>query len=1102
MSKSFKRITSIVIAILMCLPSFTFPLAAANEPVVADVYFNNDRGAATRQAILSFKGVADINFSPEMVTWTKDSTGDEYMAYCCNPVKPGYSDVTDYPVDLYVFDDTSVVDAGGSGGSGRAGGDPAYNNGGDAAKTIKQVVEGCIVYGYPSVSAEDLLGNTAANFGVNQDSLYYAAFLATKMAIWSLIHKAYSDINDWDTNNSASAYPDALRKATLKAMQDIRTKALNHTSQPTKEITLSIAVPETDGSFYTAIATVGGDILSGRDNYFEVVDEVVFPSTIKVTSMDGIEYAKEATGHRYLIPDGVTKFKIVVPDSKTIQNFKFAFFAATGNKTLLYGKAPNDAVQNYVLAGIGYQGQRDEFDIGGQPTSTPSTTPTPTPPPITGGGIIVYKYATNTTPSGARIPLQGITFELINSTGQSLGTKATDASGTVSWSPLPLGTYHIYERSNNGLPYQLTPPTYQNITLTVEQPHGIATFYNDPTQTVTVIKEDSVTGDTIKGVEMELRQIDGNGAFVAVAETDAQGRAVFNNIPDGTYSVREVSTVEPYILDSTPQTVVVKNGQAPSLKFLNSKYPTLTLQKRDADTGEVVSAPTTFHVEQKDGALSFDVVTGQSYKLTGTTAGISGGASPGAANITNLPAGTYVITEKIPPVGYVADTTPQTVYLGENKSIQVVIQNHRTPTLTITKLGKAPVGAAISSDKLIPGTVFRVEQLDGTMVGSFTTGADGTVTAGLSTTPGGYLAPGTYRATEISVPAPYWLPTDGTQTQTVVLAAGGTSKITFINEEMPVITVVKYDEQDPSKLLPGAQFAIYEQADESRSVAEGVTDAQGRFTTGHIPPGTYVVRELNPPPGYMISDKTKAERVIVAKAGDGEIIVKVDNIALPELTVLKKDSQNGTPLAGAVYTLRAVDGTSAKEYTYTTDSNGKIVVKDLPAGTYEITEKTPPERYLLAEVNTQTISLSGGDKKTVVFENTLKPTLIIRKTNGLTLAPVPSTKYKIEREVSGALENIGTFTTDANGMIVLPYVEPGWYVYTEIAAAPGMQLSSNPVSRIYLSPGENSYTADGAFTHRCGRRGKLAAKQHRYEENQRRHWRIIGKRRFRRVPRG
>ena len=1045
MSKSFKRITSIVMAILMCLPGLSFPIAAATEPMIADVYFNNDRGTATRQAILSFKGVADINFAPEMVTWLKDSTGDEYMAYCCNPVKPGYSDVTDYPVDLYVFDDTCVVDAGGSGGSGRTGGDAAYNNGGDATKTIKQVVEGCIVYGYPSVSAEELLGNTAASFGVNQDSLNYAAFLATKMAIWSLIHKAYSDINDWDTNTGASAYPDALRKATLKAMQDIRARALNHTSQSAKEITLSIAVPETDGSFYTAIATVGGDILPGRDNYLEVVDAAVFPSTIKVTSMDEIEYAKEATGHRYLIPDGVTKFKIVVPDTKTIQNFKFAFFAATGNKTLLYGKAPNDTVQNYVLAGIGYQGQRDEFDIGGQPTSTPTTTSTP--PPSTGEGITIYKYSTNTTEGGARIPLQGVTFELINSLGQSLGTKATDASGTVNWAPLPLGTYHIYERSNNGLAYQLTPPTYQNVMLTVDQPKGIATFYNDPSGKITVIKEDSITGDKIKGIEFELKQIDGNGSFVAVAETDAQGQAIFKDIPDGTYSVREVSTVEPYIKDSTPQTIVVKNGQAPSLKFLNSKYPTLTIQKRDAKTGEVVISPATFHVVQSDGTISFDVVTGQTYKLTGTTTGATGSAATGVANITNLPAGDYVISEKISPAGWVLDTTPQTVHLGADQSIQVVMQNTKTPTLTIEKLGAPPLGDTTGKAAAVPGTVFEVKKLDGTMVGSYTTGTDGTVTIGLSTTPGGYLEPGTYEVTEKSVPLPFLVPTDGSQKQTVVLKAGDTNKLLFTNERKPSLEILKIDFES-KKPLANAKIRI-SRAD-GTIISEELTDKDGRILLEGLEPQVLSVEEIVAPPDYLLEPQ---HTDIELTSGDCKQLI-LTNKAKPKLRIQKVDANTGELLKNSEFRVQLAEGSTVSEYILET---GEILLEGLDEKIYRVSEFMPPEGYI-ALSESKEILLESGVTQTLKFDNVRKPVAMFQKTNGLTGTGVPNTTYKVEYEMpSGGIRNLGSFKTDADGRIIIPKAEVGWYIFTETMPAPGMRMPSNPVTRMYFAAGDNAY---------------------------------------------
>ena len=161
--------------------------------------------------------------------------------------------------------------------------------------------------------------------------------------------------------------------------------------------------------------------------------------------------------------------------------------------------------------------------------------------------------------------------------------------------------------------------------------------------------------------------------------------------------------------------------------------------------------------------------------------------------------------------------------------------------------------------------------------------------------------------------------------QDIRLNAGDSKSLLFANLEMPSITVEKYDEETGEK-LPGAQFAIYEQADTARPVVEGMTDENGKFTSGYIKPGTYVVKELNPPPGYMFSDKTSPDRVIVAKPGDGEIIVKVDNIKLPELTIKKIDSVTKEPIPGVVYEVKEVDDTSVQPTTATTDENGMIVI--------------------------------------------------------------------------------------------------------------------------------------------------------------------------------
>ena len=200
--------------------------------------------------------------------------------------------------------------------------------------------------------------------------------------------------------------------------------------------------------------------------------------------------------------------------------------------------------------------------------------------------------------------------------------------------------------------------------------------------------------------------------------------------------------------------------------------------------------------------------------------------------------------------------------------------------------------------------------------------------------------------------------------------------------------------------------------------------------------------------------------MIVAKPGDGEIIVKVDNIKLPELTIKKIDSVTKEPIPGVVYEVKEVDDTSVQPTTATTDENGMIVIPGLKAGTYEITEISTPKPYILNDTP-QRVKLEAGDHKTLMFENIKYPTLIIEKTDYTTNKGIPNTTFKIEHEEDdGAITTVGTFKTDENGRIKLPYVEPGWYIITETIPAQGYQKPTNPVTRIYLNPGDNSYLKD------------------------------------------
>lgn len=963
-----RRIIAFLLAMLIAIPTISLSTVRAAE----------EGSDITKITVVKGKDINDMLYGGKKVlhssAWWYDADGNKNPAFCVDPNKAGPGEYFAGKYDLNVA-------------------------GAETNEKVAAIINNSIPY------------KTYQELGVNSEEEAYAA---TKAAIWCVIGVSnYTNKDAWDCPSNPNV------KKLFDKLVDL---ALNNPEPVKAAVYGTIKVdeePVEEENYFVQRFQVQETSNSGKKiTKYKVELTGDYPVGTIITGEDGIEKTQFKGDETFAIRIPKTS----VPVGGSVEaNVKIS--ANLYSNVILIGKPLN-----------GLDGKVQDMEIG-----------MPNQPITINAKMIVGEPGDPTEPGEPRkgklkvikldardnaTPLEGVTFDCYNSQGQLIDTGTTDKSGV--WEPniTTEGTYTVVERSS-GNSYQLTEPTTLIITVPKDG-SATATFRDYPTHTVTPEKEDVETGEPIPGVQLEIVQIDGKGAWRATGKTDADGKIVWEDVPDGTYLVREVSTVEGYILDQTPQYVTVRNGQAAGLKFLNSKFPGLTITKIDQQTGEVITDPATFKVEQVDG----------SYTTTVTT-------ENGVATLKNVPVGTYKITEVTAPEGYALGDCPQTVYLGKDKNIQVVMKNLKKPVLTIEKIDG-------QTGDPVPGTKFEIKKSDGTLIGTVTTGADGKVTVGMEGGELGYLDPDVYTVTEVFVPEPYVLTGEH---QDIRLNAGDSKSLLFANLEMPSITVEKYDEETGEK-LPGAQFAIYEQADTARPVVEGMTDENGKFFSGYIKPGTYVVKELNPPPGYMFSDKTSPDRVIVAKPGDGEIIVKVDNIKLPELTIKKIDSVTKEPIAGVVYEVKEVDDTSVQPTTVTTDENGTIVIPGLKAGTYEITEISTPKPYILNDTP-QRVKLEAGNHKTLLFENIKYPTLIIEKTDYTTNKGIPNTTFKIEHEEDdGAITTVGTFKTDENGRIKLPYVEPGWYIVTETIPAQGFQKPTNPVTRIYLNPGDNSYLKD------------------------------------------
>ena len=476
-------------------------------------------------------------------------------------------------------------------------------------------------------------------------------------------------------------------------------------------------------------------------------------------------------------------------------------------------------------------------------------------------------------------------------------------------------------------------------------------FSNAPKGAILVKKVSSADNSPLSDVEFLVTKSDGsvvgdaNGKFV----TDSTGTFLVEGVEPGTTLVIKETRAKPgYLLDDTPQTVQVKEGQTVTVEFRNQPLGNLIIHKlssKDKTPLEGVQ----FKITYADGSYLPD----EGGKLSSN--GLYWTNSEGQIILSGI-TGTVVATEVESIPGYTIDpnTQSQTVVVNPDDTQQLYFYNAPVGGVEFTKVNEADKTETIS------GVTFEIRRVsDDALVDTVTTGKDGKVFLPLEAD--------NYYAVETDCPDTFKL--DPTPIYFTV-KDGETTRKTVTNKAFSGILLHKIDAAT-RKGIYGVTFLLYD--GNMNPVDQFTTDQNGYAYIDTLElSGKVYLRELENE-GYIVDEQLKT---VYIKPGETTEITWENRAITGQIQIVKKSADynptNGLPagtlLEGAVFEIYDKAGNLVD--TIRSDSRGLAVSKPLPLSRYTIREVKAPANYGVNE--TELTAYLEREGQIVKFEVTNK----------------------------------------------------------------------------------------------------------------------------------
>ena len=572
------------------------------------------------------------------------------------------------------------------------------------------------------------------------------------------------------------------------------------------------------------------------------------------------------------------------------------------------------------------------------------------------------------------------------------------------------------------------------------------------------------------------------------------------------YSLVEISAPYGYTLNSEPVyfDVTADNATEENAVTVVEVTKPNTAQKgviRISKSGEVFSSVTetdgiyqpVFAVKGLAGAVyeitaAEDIITpdGTLRYVAGEVVDTVTADETGLAESKPLYLGKFEVREIAAPTGYVLNTevhTAELVYAGQEVEI----------TETAADFCNERQKAAVSLDKVLEQDkrfdIGKNGELSAVTFGLFAaeelTAADGSIIPAdglleiVSVAENGHavcktdLPFGSYYLKELSTDGHYILSDEkypivfeyaGQDTALVEIKANGGAPIE--NKLLyGVIHGLKKDEDDGG--LAGALIGLF-RADCTEFTTENailtVTSAEdGSFSFARVPYGNWIVREIEAPTGFVLSEKTYP----VTVDADGAVIeVEIENTRIRgtvQLTKIDRDYPDNK-MTGAEFTVyrdsngnKELDADDALLGTLTETGIGVYEMADLLYGGYFVKEIKAPEGFYL-DGNAYYFEITE-DGKIVTVENEAGKGFVNAPQVGSLKIIKTSSDGKIEGfsfRVTGPDGYVGVFITDKNGEIIIENLRIGEYVVSEV---------SDGASSAYVLPDDKTASVfEGAVT--------------------------------------